>query len=50
MSVSFPFEHGQLDHRAGPAVGDDERQRVLVRGLHVEEVDVEAVDLGDEPR
>jgi hypothetical protein len=31
-------------------VGDDERQRVLVRRPHVEEVDIEAVDLGDEPR
>jgi hypothetical protein len=39
MSVSFTFEHGQLDDRAGPAVGDDERQRALVRGLHVQEVD-----------
>ena len=40
----------QLDHRAGPAVGHDQRQRVLVRRLDVDEVDVHAVDLGDELR
>ena len=40
----------QLDHRAGPAVGDDQRQRVLVGGLHVDEVDVDPVDLGPELR
>ncbi len=39
-----------LDDRAGPAVRDDQRQRVLVRRAHVDEVDVEAVDLGDELR
>ena len=38
-----------LDDRAGPAARD-ERQRVLVRRLDVDEVDVEAVDLGDELR
>ena len=37
------LEH--LDHRARPSVGDDQRQRILVRRLHVDEVDVLAVDL-----
>ena len=36
-----------LDRRAGPAVRDDERQRVLVLRTHVEEVDVDAIDPGD---
>src|SRR5215216_7079466 len=34
-----------LDDRAGPAVREDERQRVLVRRADVEEVDPLAVDL-----
>ena len=40
----------QLDHGAGPAVGHDQRQRVLVRRPDVDEVDVHAVDLADELR
>ena len=40
----------QLDDGAGPAVGHDQRQRVLVRRLDVDEVDVHAVDLGRELR
>ena len=40
----------QLDHRARPAVGHDQRQRVLVRRGDVDEVDLHAVDLGDELR
>ena len=40
----------QLDHRAGPAVGHDQGQRVLVSRLDVNEVDVDAVDLGRELR
>jgi hypothetical protein len=40
----------QLDDRAGPPVRHDQRQRVLVRRLHVDEVDVHAVDLGLELR
>jgi hypothetical protein len=40
----------QLDNRAGPAVRDDQRQRVLVPRLGVDEVDAEAVDLGRELR
>ena len=40
----------QLDHRARPAVRHDQRQRVLVRRLHVDEVDVHPVDLGLELR
>jgi hypothetical protein len=39
-----------LDDRARPAVIDDERQRVLVLRPNVDEVDVQAVDLGDELR
>jgi len=34
-----------LDDRAGPAVGDDEREGVGMLGADVEEMDVEAVDL-----
>ena len=37
-----------LDDRAGPPVRDDQRQRAGVRGADVDEMDVEAVDLGDE--
>ena len=36
-----------LDGRTRPTVRDDERQRVLVLGAHVDEVDVDPVDLGD---
>ena len=39
-----------LDDRAGPAVGDDDRQRILVLRADVDEVDVEPVDFGDEIR
>ena len=39
-----------LDHGAGPAVGHDQRQRILVRRLDVDEVDVDAIDLADELR
>ncbi len=38
----------QLHDGAGPAVGHDQRQRVLVRRLDVDEVDLHAVDLGRE--
>src|SRR5262245_11331849 len=37
-----------LDDRAWPPVRDDERQRILALGTHMDEVDVEAVDLGHE--
>ncbi len=37
-----------LEDRAGPSVRDDDRQRALVLRTHVDEVDVESVDLGDE--
>ena len=40
----------QLDDRARPSVRDDQRQRVLVRGLDVDEVEVHRVDLGLELR
>jgi hypothetical protein len=39
-----------LDDRAGPAVADDERQRVLVLRANVDEVDVQPIDLGHELR
>ena len=37
-----------LDNGAGPAVSDDEGQRVFVFRTNVNEMDVEAVDLRDE--
>ena len=40
----------QLDDRAGPAVGHDQRQRVLMPRLDVDEVDLDPVDLGRELR
>ena len=39
-----------LDDRAGPAVGDDERQRIVMARTNVDEMDVESVDLGHEVR
>ena len=39
-----------LDDRAGPAVRDDQRQRIFVLRADVDEVDVQPVDLGDELR
>ena len=39
-----------LDDRAGPAVRDDERQRILMLRADVDEMDVQPVDLGDELR
>jgi hypothetical protein len=39
-----------LDDRAGPAVRDDHRQRVFMLRAHVDEVNVEPVDLGNEIR
>ena len=39
-----------LDDRARPAMRDDERQRVLMLRTHVDEMNVEPVDLGDELR
>ena len=40
----------QLDDRAGPAVGHDQRHGVLVLRAHVDEVDLDPVDLGRELR
>ena len=40
----------QLDDRAGPAVRHDQRQRVLMPGPDVDEVDLHPVDLGRELR
>ena len=39
-----------LDDRAGPSVRDDHRQRILMLRAHVDEMNVEPVDLGDELR
>src|SRR5258705_10490769 len=39
-----------LDDRPGPAVRDDERQRIVVFRTDVDEMNVESVDLGDELR
>ena len=39
-----------LDDRARPPVRDDQRQRVLVLGADVDEVNVQPVDLGHEVR
>ena len=49
--IGQPIDDLQLlDDRAGPSVIDDERQCVAVLRANVDEVDVEAVDLGDELR
>src|SRR3712207_135567 len=40
----------QLDDRAGPAVGHDQRQRILMPRPDVDEVDLDPVDLGRELR
>ena len=40
----------QLDDRAGPAVGHDQRQRILMPRPDVDEVDLDPVDLGHELR
>ena len=39
-----------LDDRTGPAVRDDERQGIRVTGFHVNEMNVDSVDLGHELR
>ena len=39
-----------LDDRAGPSVRDDERQRIFVLRTHVNEMNVDPIDLGDELR
>jgi hypothetical protein len=39
-----------LDDRAGPSERDDQRQRVLVPGADVDEMNVKPVDLGHEVR
>src|SRR6516164_5738292 len=38
----------KFDDRAGPAMGDDERQRRRIFRAYMDEVDVEPVDLADE--
>ncbi len=45
-----PDDLAELDDRARPAVRDDQRQRVLAGRADVQEVDVQAVDLGAELR
>ena len=39
-----------LDDRAGPSVRDDEWQRILMLRANVNEMNVQAIDLGDEVR
>ena len=39
-----------LDDRTGPPVRDDHRQRILVLGTNVNEMNVELIDSGDEVR
>src|ERR1700749_1631260 len=39
-----------LEDRAGPPVRDDQRQRVLMLGADVDEMNVQSVDLSDELR
>ena len=39
-----------FDDRAGPAVRDDEGQRILMLRTNVNEMNVQPVDLGDEMR
>jgi hypothetical protein len=39
-----------LDHRTGPPVRDDERQRVFMFRANVDEMNVEPIDPGDELR
>ena len=39
-----------LDDRAWPPMRDDERQRILVHGTHMDEMDVEVIDFGHEVR
>src|ERR1700694_5376606 len=39
-----------LDNRAGPAVRDDERQRIVMLRTHVDEMNIESIALGDELR
>ena len=39
-----------LDDRAGPAMRDDDRQRVFVLRADMDEMNVQPVDLGDEVR
>ena len=41
-------ERKQLDERAGPAMGQDQRNAVPVSGPLMDEVDVHAVELGAE--
>ena len=40
----------QLEDRAGPAMGHDQRQRVLMPRPDVDEVDLDTVDVGRELR
>jgi hypothetical protein len=49
--VGQPIDDLQLlDYRAGPPVINDERQRILVLGPDMDEVDVQPVDLRQEMR
>ena len=39
-----------LDYRAGPAMRDDERQRIVMFRTDVNEMNIQSIDLGDELR
>ena len=39
-----------LDDRAGPPVGNDDRQRIFVFRTNVNEMDVQPINFGDELR
>ncbi len=41
-----PNDLHELHDRSRPSVGENDRQRVPVRGAHVDEVNAEPVDLG----
>ena len=39
-----------FDHRTGPAVRHDQRQRIFMLGADMNEVDIQPIDFGDEVR
>jgi len=39
-----------FDHRAGPSVRDDERQRIFMFRADMNEMNIQSIDLGDEVR
>ena len=39
-----------FDYRAGPSVGDDQRQRIFMFRADMNEMNIQSIDLGDEVR